>query len=69
MSRSFATEIDDCKLQLKMDDASEYQSTGIERLLSDYDELLSLIPENNERMNRREEDFKEAGKNREGEGF
>lgn len=60
---------DDCKLQLKMDDASEYQSTGIERLLSDYDELLSLIPENNERMNRREEDFKEAGKNREGEGF
>jgi lysine 2,3-aminomutase len=36
-------------------DDSEYKSVGIEKLLSDYDETISLVPDNNERMERREE--------------
>jgi len=44
----------DCKLQLKLDDAQECKATGIETLLSDYDKTISLTPENNQRMERRD---------------
>lgn len=44
---------DDCRLHLKLDDAEEYRATGIEMLLSDYDETISLTPENNARIDRR----------------
>lgn len=47
---------DDCTLQLKLDNASEIKSIGIERLLCDYDDTISLCPEDNERMGRRGED-------------
>ncbi|WP_129598838.1 lysine 2,3-aminomutase [Methanohalophilus profundi] len=43
-----------CKLQLKLDDAAEYKSTGIAKLLADYDEVVSLVPEDTERMERRD---------------
>lgn len=43
----------DCHLQLNLDDANETAITGIERLLSDCDKTISLTPENNSRMERR----------------
>ncbi|MBN2102485.1 lysine 2,3-aminomutase [bacterium] len=54
---------DHCDLQLKLDEADEYLSTGIAELLSDADEAISLIPENTERIERRNEEsdhFEEA---------
>jgi lysine 2,3-aminomutase len=42
-----------CDLQLQLDDAEEYRSIGIEKLLADHDETISLTPEHNERMERR----------------
>ena len=47
----------DCKLQLKLDDAQECKATGIETLLSDYDKTISLTPENNQRMERRDDRY------------
>ena len=47
---------DDCRLHLKLEDAEECRSTGIEMLLSDYDETISLTPENNSRMERRNDE-------------
>ena len=47
-------ECDKCNLQLKEDDAEE-KAIGIEKLLSDWDDTTSLTPENNERMERRED--------------
>lgn len=46
---------DGCTLQLKFDDAEEVNAIGIEKLLSEWDETYSLTPENNERMERRNE--------------
>jgi lysine 2,3-aminomutase len=43
----------DCKLDLHLDGKEEYSAIGIERLLSDYDETISLTPEDNDRMKRR----------------
>ena len=45
----------DCKLQLKLDKAEEIHAVGIEKLLSDYDDAISLTPEKNDRMDRRNE--------------
>ncbi|MDQ2085343.1 lysine 2,3-aminomutase [Herbivorax sp. ANBcel31] len=45
---------DTCRLNLKVDEASEYKATGIEKLLSDWDETVSLVPENNARIERRD---------------
>ena len=42
-----------CKLQLATEDASECRSVGIEKLLADYDEEISLVPQNNPRHGRR----------------
>lgn len=44
---------DDCHLQLKLDDAAEYKGVGIAKLLADYDDTTSLVPEDNARMERR----------------
>ncbi|OEU65449.1 MAG: lysine 2,3-aminomutase [Desulfovibrio sp. S3730MH75] len=41
----------DCNLQLKEDDAEE-KAIGIQKLISDWDETLSLTPEDTERMER-----------------
>ncbi|MGK2944219.1 MAG: lysine 2,3-aminomutase, partial [Desulfuromonadales bacterium] len=46
-------ECDKCDLQLDLDDAEECCATGIEKLLSDHDQTISLTPENNARMKRR----------------
>ncbi len=47
---------DNCSLQLNLEDADEYKATGIAELLSDYGDTISLIPDNNDRMNRRNGD-------------
>lgn len=47
---------DDCHLQLKLEDSEEFRSTGIERLLADYDETISLTPTDNDRIERRSDD-------------
>lgn len=47
---------DDCHLQLKLEGAEECRSTGIERLLADYDEAISLTPADNDRIERRNDD-------------
>jgi lysine 2,3-aminomutase len=44
---------DECRLHLKLDDAEEQRATGIEMLLCDYDRTISLTPEENSRMERR----------------
>lgn len=44
-----------CNLELNLEESDEIQSLGIERLLSDDNDAISLIPEDNERYNRREE--------------
>ncbi len=42
-----------CKLQLKLDSSAETRSVGISQLLADHSKAIALIPENNERINRR----------------
>lgn len=42
-----------CKLQLQLMDGEEINAIGIEKLLSDFDESISLTPEDNERMSNR----------------
>jgi lysine 2,3-aminomutase len=46
----------DCRLHLNLEGAEEYQATGLVKLLSDFDETISLIPENTRRMERRNHD-------------
>jgi lysine 2,3-aminomutase len=46
---------DACNLELNTKEVDESEAIGIERLLSDSDDTISLYPENNERMQRREE--------------
>ena len=43
----------DCNLQLSLEDASEQKALGIERLLADHDQTISLTPAHNERHIRR----------------
>lgn len=43
-----------CELQLSLDDATEYKSVGIEKLLADHDETITLTPNENERMEKRD---------------
>lgn len=45
---------DDCKLHLKTEGAPEDKAIGIHKLMADYDRTISLTPENNERMQRRD---------------
>lgn len=44
---------DDCNLQLKLDEAEESVATGIASLLSDADESLTLVPQDLDRFERR----------------
>jgi len=44
-----------CHLQLKTEDASEEAEVGIARLLCDHDEAYALVPQDNERLARRDE--------------
>ncbi len=46
----------ECDLQLELDDSVEHTSIGIEGLLADYDDTISLVPADNERHNRRSND-------------
>jgi lysine 2,3-aminomutase len=46
---------DACKLELNTNEVDESAAIGIEKLLSDSDDAISLYPENNERMQRRED--------------
>jgi lysine 2,3-aminomutase len=46
---------EDCDLQLALEEAPEYKAVGIEKLLSDYDETITLIPRDNERFDRRDD--------------
>ena len=47
---------ENCNLDLQIEEGAEEDAIGIEKLLSDTDDAISLIPEDNERMIRREED-------------
>lgn len=49
------SDCDHCKLELDVQGSDEYNAIGIEKLLSDYDDTISLIPADNDRMDRREE--------------
>ncbi len=42
-----------CNLELDTEGSDEYNAIGVEQLLSDYDDTISLIPSNNERLIRR----------------
>ena len=45
----------DCKLELQLDNADEeYRAIGIEKLLSEDDDIVALVPENTDRYVRRE---------------
>ena len=46
---------EECKLQLKLTGADEYDAVGIGGLLADYNDTIALTPENNERLARRKE--------------
>lgn len=48
-------ECEDCELHLPLDDAPEDGAIGIEKLLGDFDDTISLTPEDNERASRRED--------------
>jgi lysine 2,3-aminomutase len=47
---------DNCNLELNLKDFDEVDAIGIEKLLADSNVTISLIPENNERFLRRDED-------------
>jgi lysine 2,3-aminomutase len=46
---------ENCDLQLDLNDADERKSLGIERLLSDYNKTISLVPASNVRHDRRDD--------------
>src|SRR6056297_353281 len=46
----------DCDLDLNLEEGQEIDALGIEKILSDEDETISLIPRDNERFQRRDDD-------------
>jgi len=46
---------DKCELQLPLEGATEYRAVGVKKLLADYNDTISLVPQNTERMEKREE--------------
>ncbi len=46
---------DNCTLELNVGERDESKAIGIEKLLSDSSDVISLIPENNERLQRRDD--------------
>jgi lysine 2,3-aminomutase len=53
-SRFCDRDCENCNLDLKLDEPDEHKAIGIEKLLSDFDKTISLVPDNNERINRRD---------------
>ena len=49
-----ARDCDSCELQLKLEDADERRAVGIEKLMADHDETTYLVPDDNDRMKRRD---------------
>ncbi len=47
-------ECESCDLQLSLQDADERKAVGIEKLLSDHDRTIALVPANNSRHKRRD---------------
>jgi lysine 2,3-aminomutase len=47
---------DKCVLQLPLEEAEEYRASGVEMLLSDDSDTISLTPEKTERLERRDQD-------------
>ncbi len=47
---------DNCNLDLNLEEVNEQKAIGIEKLLLDVDSTISLVPDNNERYSRREDD-------------
>jgi lysine 2,3-aminomutase len=45
----------DCKLDLKLNEVDESKAIGIEKLLADNNDSISLVPEDNERYTRRDD--------------
>lgn len=50
-----------CELPLNLDEANELNATGIEKLLIDEDDQIALVPEDTERMQRRENGEEDEG--------
>ncbi|MCI5120490.1 MAG: lysine 2,3-aminomutase, partial [Candidatus Electrothrix sp. AUS4] len=46
---------DKCELQLPLEGATEYRAVGVKKLLADYNDTISLVPQHTERMEKREE--------------
>ncbi len=46
---------DECALPLNTEEAEESKAIGISQLLSDYDNTISLVPQDNERIGRRDD--------------
>lgn len=44
---------DNCKLEMNVNEGEEFESVGIEKLLSNENETICLVPEDNERLQRR----------------
>ena len=55
-TKSCDNNCDKCNLELDMAEGDEIDAIGIEQLLSDYDDTISLVPANNERYERRQEE-------------
>ncbi|MBN2652051.1 MAG: lysine 2,3-aminomutase [Spirochaetales bacterium] len=53
-------ECDTCHLQLDTSDSDESKAVGIMKIISEYEDDISLIPENNSRMERRDSDDDES---------
>ena len=51
----------DCKLQLRLDEATEERAIGISSLLADHDDAIALVPEGNQRYGRRDDEGDEFG--------
>ncbi len=50
----------ECDLQLNLDDAEKSQAIGVEQLLADHDQTISLIPASNARHQRRQGEMQES---------
>lgn len=50
----------ECDLQLNLDDAEQSQAIGVQQLLADHDQTISLIPASNARHQRRKGETQEA---------
>jgi len=46
----------ECNLELNLEAPDEQKAIGIEKLLADYNNAISLVPDDNERHNRRDQD-------------